>query len=410
MSQQLITSNEISPTSGVANTGIVGTIVPNQGGTGLSTVGTNGQVLTSNGTTLGWVTPTAVTPGGSTSQVQFNSSGSFGGSANLTFDGSTLTTLNSAYTGTLTGGTGIVNLGSGQVYKDASGNVGIGTNIPVTRLHVNSAGDATFNSQVLIAPASGGNPAKIAFNPTVSSGIAGLSDGTLAFYGNGANSERLRIDSSGNVLVNASTLPTALNTNFKNIYVKGASNGVVVASSNDGLASVTLYSGANSTDNPAIAFQNSLRFATATDVGIGGFAERMRITSAGAISFGPSGTATGTLGQVLTSGGSSASPTWVTALGGAGQTWQNFTGSRSLGTNYTNSTGGPIMIVVSLSQNTNGIGHQVYVQSQTFNAFQCNGGASGISSSSYTIVPNGATFQISAQTGESIGNWMELRP
>ena len=33
---------------------------------------------------------------------------------------------NLAYTGTLTGGTGIVNLGSGQFYKDASGNVGIG--------------------------------------------------------------------------------------------------------------------------------------------------------------------------------------------------------------------------------------------------------------------------------------------
>ena len=31
-----------------------------------------------------------------------------------------------SYTGTLTGGTGVVNLGSGQVYKDASGNVGIG--------------------------------------------------------------------------------------------------------------------------------------------------------------------------------------------------------------------------------------------------------------------------------------------
>lgn len=37
------------------------------------------------------------------------------------------TTTNLAYTGTLTGGTGIVNLGSGQVYKDASGNVGIGS-------------------------------------------------------------------------------------------------------------------------------------------------------------------------------------------------------------------------------------------------------------------------------------------
>jgi hypothetical protein len=44
--------------------------------------------------------------------------------------------VNLAYTGTLTGGTGVVNLGSGQVYKDASGNVGIGTNNPATKLEV----------------------------------------------------------------------------------------------------------------------------------------------------------------------------------------------------------------------------------------------------------------------------------
>jgi hypothetical protein len=49
--------------------------------------GTNGQVLTTNGTgTLSWSTVSA-SPGGSTTQIQFNSSGSFGGSANLTWDG-----------------------------------------------------------------------------------------------------------------------------------------------------------------------------------------------------------------------------------------------------------------------------------------------------------------------------------
>ena len=153
-------------------------------------------------------------------------------SANLTFDGSTLTTLNSAYTGTLTGGTGVVNLGSGQFYKDAS----------------------------------------------------------------------------GNVLVNSATLPTALNTNFKNIYVKGANNGVVAVSSNDGLASVTLYSGANSSDNPAIAFQNSLRFATATDVGIGGFAERARIDSGGSLLVGTTATVVGEKVSIKSTG------TWNTLL------------------------------------------------------------------------------------------------
>ena len=47
--------------------------------------------------------------------------------------------VNLAYTGTLTGGTGVVNLGSGQVYKDASGNVGIGTSSPTAKLSVTSA-------------------------------------------------------------------------------------------------------------------------------------------------------------------------------------------------------------------------------------------------------------------------------
>jgi hypothetical protein len=44
---------------------------------------------------------------------------------NLT-TGKPVSMSNLTYTGTLTGGTGVVNIGSGQVYKDASGNVGIG--------------------------------------------------------------------------------------------------------------------------------------------------------------------------------------------------------------------------------------------------------------------------------------------
>jgi hypothetical protein len=44
--------------------------------------------------------------------------------------------------------------------------------------------------------------------------------------------------------------------------------------------------------------------------------ERARITSSGAWSFGSSGTATGTTGQVLTSQGANAAPTWAAAGGG----------------------------------------------------------------------------------------------
>jgi hypothetical protein len=56
---------------------------------------------------------------------------------------------NLAYTGTLTGGTGVVNIGAGQVYKDASGNLGLGFTSPTARLHnIGSTilGSATFGS------------------------------------------------------------------------------------------------------------------------------------------------------------------------------------------------------------------------------------------------------------------------
>jgi hypothetical protein len=43
---------------------------------------------------------------------------------------------NTSYTGTLTGGTGVINIGSGQFYKDASGSVGIGTSSPSGRFTV----------------------------------------------------------------------------------------------------------------------------------------------------------------------------------------------------------------------------------------------------------------------------------
>ena len=127
------------------------------------------------------------------------------------------------YTGTLTGSTGILNIGSGQVYKDASGNVGIGTSSPLGKLHI-GGGTAGATQAVLTNGVSDAN-----FKLLVSNGDSGGTSGTIqasigmAYIGTGYGSrinflrgsgvvdgvlafetqggERMRIDSSGNLLV-----------------------------------------------------------------------------------------------------------------------------------------------------------------------------------------------------------------
>lgn len=139
------------------------------------------------------------------------------------------TLANLAYTGTLTGGTGVVNLGSGQFYKDASGNVGIGTASPGGwRLQIDGTAASPGNVSALRLRNTVGGGSSILFdNPlgslarisgAVTDAGSGSDDGVLTFETsvNGGLVERARITSAGDLLVGDTNggLQNSYSTNF----------------------------------------------------------------------------------------------------------------------------------------------------------------------------------------------------
>jgi hypothetical protein len=112
---------------------------------------------------------------------------------------------NASYTGTLTGGSGVVNIGSGQVYKDASGLVGIGTSSPADKLSVVGTTNREY-VRVESTFSSSGSEAGIRLKTAGTNGKEYLifnanTEGSLRVFDATAASERMRIDSSGNLLV-----------------------------------------------------------------------------------------------------------------------------------------------------------------------------------------------------------------
>lgn len=84
---------------------------------------------------------------------------------------------------------------------------------------------------------------------------------------------------------------------------------------------------------------------------------------------------------------------------GVGQTWQNVTSSRSIGSTYTNNTGKPIMVMVSGSLDN----YTVTIGNTTL---------SGSDGDGYTnisfIVPNSTTYRVNG-TDRLLQGWIELR-
>jgi hypothetical protein len=207
----------------------------------------------------------------------------------------------------------------------SSGNVGIGIASPSNKLEVSggnirvlgtSTGRITFNN--------GTTEGYLGFN---GAGASTLDAGSLPLNINtqGANyltlqtnsTERMRITSTGDVGigVNAASPSYKLDVSVSVATAGTAEVARFYADSSSSAEARILFGTFANPTNAAIGGQTEsatggiLKFYTET---AGSLTEKMRITSAGGVSFGATGSAYGTSGQVLTSA-ANAPPTWTTA-------------------------------------------------------------------------------------------------
>ena len=268
----------------------------------------------------------------------------------VNFSGGNNYAINPYITGVSNGGFEIKDLtnnASRISIAPTSGSVGIGTTSPTDKLTVNG-NLSIFGNKIYNGSAS--NSAGVSF-PGSTTRIDGYNG--ITFHSStttvGSQSERMRIDSSGNVGIGttspysplqignytgtagfsygkAATFVAAYDANRTTIFL-GSTD---ATSTQDKGGSIAFGGGSEAGSTPYTfaqikglkevsggGYSGYMRFDT-TPAGSYTNTERMRITSAGGISFGSTGTAYGTSGQILKSN-ANASPTWVdasTVIGG----------------------------------------------------------------------------------------------
>ena len=196
-SQRIVTSSTATASQTVFNASsgyTLGYIDVYQNGTKL----VNGDDYTaSNGTSITLTTGALV--GDSVELVAFIPRGLTDGYLKSEADAMYLPIASPSYTGALTGGTGVVNLGSGQFYKDASGNVGIGTTTPIGTGANRTVLTINGTSSVISNIAIGGTQTFYQYSDATATQLITKTAIPLALGTN--DQERMRIDSSGNVLI-----------------------------------------------------------------------------------------------------------------------------------------------------------------------------------------------------------------
>jgi hypothetical protein len=160
---------------------------------------------------------------------------------------------------------------------DASGNVGIGTSSPAARLDVNGSINASGNIQTtnagynLLGATSGAVQAQIAANGSGATvDLRAVSNHPMTFFTN--NTERMRIDASGNVGIGTSS-PSFAKLQVSNSGAEGFEFAPAISA---GVNRVLSY---NRTTNAYV----TLRLEGSTQEFYTDGTERFRITSTGAI-------------------------------------------------------------------------------------------------------------------------------
>ena len=257
-------------TLGISGGGTNATATPTAGtvayGTGtayaFTAAGTSGQVLQSNGASAPtWVTSPTAGAGGSTTQVQYNSSGVLAGSANMTFSGTALTLANDA---TING----IKVGKGGGSVTANTAVGLGAMAATATGSDNSA----FGYGALGAVTSGAQNTAVGLNAlnTNQTGSANTATGRSALFNNTASNntangqQALFTNSSGsaNTAVGHSALfynTTASNSTASGYY---ALQNNVTGGNNSAYGYQALLNNTSSSNLVAVGYQAALSNTT----------------------------------------------------------------------------------------------------------------------------------------------------